>query len=183
MLFVNLKHGTRENDLIGKSIVVLLIQIFDRGVNILDRRGYDTFFELIIKVAEHRVGFSASGLSICKDCGVESSNKMLDHFFADRVVNLWLNGWVFENMVVGEEIIFTEDFFMIDDSYFFIEKVGGVLEFIGSEPDEGFDVKFRGLDLLLGNDVEGLVGLGLRTVSGTDIEGGFGVGLFEAEAI
>jgi hypothetical protein len=107
MLFVNLKHGTRENDFICKPIVVLLIQIFDRGVNIFDRRGYDTFFELIVKVTEHRVGFSASGLSIGKDCGVESSNKMLDHFFADRVVNLWLDGWVFENMVVGEEIVFT----------------------------------------------------------------------------
>ncbi len=149
MLFVNLQHGTRENDLIGKSITVLLIQIFDRGVNILDRRGYDTFFKLIVKVTEHRISFSASCLSICKDCGVKSSNKMLDHFFADRVVNLWLDGWVFEYMVVGEEIVFAEYFFMINDGNFFIEKVGGILEFIWSEPDEGFDVKLWGLDLLL----------------------------------
>jgi hypothetical protein len=108
---------------------------------------------------------------------------MLDHFFADRVVNLWLDGWVFEDMVVGEEIVFTEYFFMIDDCNFFIEKVGGVLEFIGSEPDEGFDMELWGLDLLLRNDVESLVGLGLRTISGADIKCGFGVGLFEPEAI
>lgn len=189
LLLVNFKHRTRHNHLISKPIIILFTHILDRWVNILDSWWNDSLFDFVIQVSKHGVSFSASGLTISKNCWVESSDKVFDHLLTYRFVDLLLLCWVLEYVVVGKEIVLTQNLLLIDDCNFLVQSAQAILlKFLRSEPNESLDVELRqvrGLHLLLGKTqvVDSFVGLWLWTVSGAYFEGSLWTGLFESKPI
>ena len=163
----------------------------NRGINVFNRRRDDTFLHLMIKVAKHCMCFSTPGLSICKHCWVKASHKVLNHLFADRIINFLLFYWRLKYMIVCKKVILTQYLFLIDNGYFLVDfaLVFKWVEkgFLWSESDKSFDVELwkpRGLHLLGEAEViDGLVDLRLWTVSGTYLKGCFGSGVFQAKPV
>lgn len=99
LLEVDLNHGYLDSKFDVRRL------LWDFAEYLWDESWKDTFFQLVFIIrADTGEGFSRWGLSICKDCAVETFKCKVYNIFADFFINFLLSCLLMKDTIEGEFI-------------------------------------------------------------------------------